>query len=311
MKKILLLGGAGYLGTALYHELRKKHKVTVVDMGIYDITIPDVTRMDYSTLQSSYIKLFDVVILLAGYSSAAAAMNSPHQLVVKNNFMNFVGLLDKLAPTQKFIYMSSSGVYDGLTNVQAEEYDESSPSNLYNFTKVSRDNYISILKPQFEWYGLRLGTVNGFSEHFRKDTMFNKMVDTATKENKIYVTGGHNKRAILSMKDYIGAVNAIIDSTKDYRGIYNLVSFNASVMECAETVANELLCTIDVVDHKKYASLMGTELPKGMNFSVSSEKFGNTFNFEFDENPVHIIDDIMTNLDKIKVFSVRNAGYIY
>lgn len=312
MSKILILGGAGYIGTRLFNDLSPQHAVEVVDLCIYPNTLPNVHRVDYAHLHSSYIKKFDVVILLAGYSSIAAGANSANVQVIENNYFNFVGLLDKLSPTQKFIYAGSAGVYDGLEENNVTEDALLKPAkNLYTVTKKMIDEYIQIINPEFEWYSLRMGTINGFSEHVRSDIMLNMMFKNAKDSGIIKVMSPENRRPILWIEDFSDAVKAIIESCDDNRGIYNLVSFNSQVIDNANAVADVTKAGIDVVTPEEYSKMMGSPIPKTLDFSISSQKFQETFDFEFHEDPIFIVDDLNTNYDKIKVFSARNAGFLY
>ena len=313
MSKILILGGAGYIGTRLYSDLTPQHTVEIVDLCIYPNTIPTkVIAMDYAALQPSYIQEFDVVILLAGYSSIAAGANSNASGVIENNYFNFVTLLDKLSPTQKFIYASSAGVYDGLEETAVTETALLKPaSNLYTLTKKNIDEYIRVFNPKFEWYSLRMGTVNGFAEHVRSDIMINMMFKNAKETGAIKVMSPENRRPILFIEDFSDAVRAIIESSDDNRGIYNLVSFNSRVIDNANAVVEVTGAKIDIVTPEEYSKMMGSPIPKTLDFSISSEKFKETFEFDFHEEPIFIVDDLNTNYDKIKVFSARNPGFIY
>jgi len=86
-------------------------------------------------------------------------------------------------------------------------------------------------KKDLQIYGLRFGTVNGFSRNFRNDVMINSMVFNALSNGKIFVTNH-------SINDLFNAISVIIEAgTSKNSGIYNLNSFNSTVGEIGEMVS--------------------------------------------------------------------------
>ena len=112
MKKILLIGSAGYIGTQLYSELQD-YDVTCVDTCWFDEPLHDCIKKDFNELSTEFIQSFDVVILLAGHSSVKMC-EGEFTNAFSNNVTNFINLLGKLTKSQKFIYASSSSVYGSV-----------------------------------------------------------------------------------------------------------------------------------------------------------------------------------------------------
>jgi len=295
MKKILIIGGNGYIGNRLIKDYQFQYDITNVDLCWYDEPLNLCHQIDYNDLQETTLQKFDVVILLAGHSSVKMC-NGSATSIFNNNVKNFINLISKLKPHQKFIYASSSSVYGDVgTNTVNEEYNGFVPHNNYDITKYTIDLYA----PQFDvqYYGLRFGTVNGYSPIVRNDVMINAMTYNSLKDKEIRLFVKDIVRPILGISDLSRAIKCIIDTEEDHRGIYNLASFNSTAEEIAYGVNNITKAIIKEQDAKLDI--------KPYNFSIDSSKFKNTFNFEFKETIESITKEIINNFDNI-IFTNRN-----
>ena len=296
MKKILLIGSNGYIGTKLYTELIKTHLVTCVDVDWFNLSYSDYIKTDYNNLEASFIQKHDIVILLAGHSSVKMCEGITGS-AFSNNVTNFINLISKIK-NQKFIYASSSSVYGSVGGkTVSEKYCGFKPYNQYDISKHVIDLYAE--KSDLEFYGLRFGTVNGYSPVMRNDVMINSMVTSAmeNKEIKLYIKD--IMRPILGINDLCRAVSTIIDSNQDLRGIYNLASFNKT----AEQIAYEVSDVINVPVNEYLAD--PTQLvninaqTKCYNFSISTRKFERAFDFKFFETVESITTGIVSNYNNI------------
>jgi len=273
--KILVLGGSGYIGSRLVQYLSTTSKVEVVDAGWFSEGA--VLKQDFSKLSKDFYSDYSVVILLAGHSSVPMCLDN-RLSAFNNNVKNFVELLDKLKD-QKFIYASSSSVYGATKEVAAtEEWKEFSPQNYYDLTKQEIDFYARLSGKNY--YGLRFGTVNGYSPNLRTDIMINKMFSCAINDQKITIYNKEIYRPILGLKDLCRAVEKIIGSS-DNPGIYNLASFNSTVGEIAEEISKSL--GVPITD-------MGST--PAYNFSINTEKFQKVYQFEFKETVTSIVKSL-------------------
>ena len=281
--KILLLGGCGYIGTRLFDELHGDYDVVSVDLEWFGKTTENNIKMDYDNLDSEFFLDFEVVILVAGNSSVGMCktLKPTHE----NNVDNFINLLRRVHKSTKLIYASSSSLYSGLKN--ATENDISySPKCYYDLTKFEIDMYAQLSNRHF--YGLRLGTVNGYSRNLRNDLMINKMYLSS----QIYYSNPQISRPILDINDLVRAVKAIIEKGKYIRrGIYNIASFNSTVEEIVEQVGGE-------TGKLKIES----EAVPTYDFSMDCSKFERTFDFKFQGT----VRSILTDLKKINEATLIN-----
>ena len=310
MKNILIIGSNGYIGSALIDSLTHKNKYVVTGVDICWFTPPNIyTHIieDYKNLSKEFLKQYDVIVLLAGHSSVKMCEGNPIDSH-KNNVDNFITLVNKLSSKTKFIYASSSSVYGNCNNINANEtYTEFIPYNNYDITKHIIDLYIQ--RFNIEYYGLRLGTVNGFAPIVRNDVMINAMYSSAlnNKEIKLYVK--NINRPILGIKDLVTAIEKIIESNSDNRGLYNLASFNETAESIAYRVSKKVNIPVkeyavnpnDIISNSKLQTIH-------YDFKIDCSKFKKVYDFEFTETVESIVDSLQNNL---YAETARNTNFKY
>ena len=295
--KILLIGGSGYIGSFLKTNL--SYPLTSVDIEWFDKN--DSLQVDYNTLTESFLSEYDVIILLAAHSSVKMCQGN-YINAFNNNVVNFLNLLNKIKSITKrikLIYASSSSVY-GMTGdlIVDENYKSFIPYNNYDITKHINDVYAEF--SGVEYYGLRFGTVNGYSPIMRSDVMINSMTSSALNNNKIELYVKDTIRPILGINDLMSAIVKIIDEPKDLRGHYNLASFNSTSEKIALSVSK--ITGVDITEMESPNLNPTNKLEsKNYNFSISSEKFIRNFNFTFGETVESITTSIVNNFEKIKL----------
>ena len=294
--KILLIGGCGYVGSALGNYLQKDHEITNVDLEWFgNYSTGQSINVDYKHLTESFLEQFNVVILTAGHSSVKMC-DTDLQSSFYNNVLNFVNLTKKLT-TQKFIYASSASVYGNTSASEiAEDNVNFSPINYYDMTKLHID-HIMHLSP-LDFYGLRFGTVNGPAPNIRTDVMINAMVNTAMQKGEIHVFNADTRRSILGINDLCRAVETIIkDNKKSNRGVFNTASFTNTAGEIAEAVGKH--ANVPVIDKDPPSVVFNEKLQnKTYDFGISTSKFENTFNFKFTDTLDSITQEMVEHYAK-------------
>ena len=308
MKKVLILGSNGYIGSLLQERWHVKYSLSLVDECWFDKPKPNTIQKDINDLSKEFIQEHDVVILLAGHSSVKMSegkLNSAYT----NNVTNFLNLLEKLSPKQKFIYASSSSVYGDVgENVVTENYYNFKPHNQYDITKHVIDLYAE--RSDVEYYGLRFGTVCGYSPTMRSDVMINAMTTNGIENGEIQLFIKDIMRPVLGIEDLCRALETIIESKKDKRGIYNLASFNSTAEEIAYTVGKIINKPVIEYEVDPNNITNAKAQTKCYNFSISSTKFCMKYKFEFNETIESITKSIYNNFDKITT-TKRDKVYDY
>lgn len=278
MKKILIIGGCGYIGSALYNHLSTLHHVNTVDLEWFgNYSNSSNLRKDFNSLDVPFLNSFDTVILVAANSSVPLCTDL--HAAFENNVVKFINLAKKINK-QKFIYASSSCVYTSMSSEPKDEAAVLTPLDGLTLTKTTIDHFMSLT--DIEYYGLRFGSVNGYAPNLRLDLMINSMVTHARKNKQVQVFNGAAHRPILGMNDLVRGIEAIINCEQDHRGIYNLASFNNNILNIGQQVAEYM-----------EAELKNLGNNFTYDFQISSEKFIKTFDFRFTDSIQSIAQSIL------------------
>ena len=310
VKKILLIGSNGYIGTYLYKKLYKLYNITCVDTCWFNAPPKDINliKEDFNNLKKSLIQKYDIIILLAGHSSVKMC-EGKFSNAFNNNVTNFINLLHKINKNQKFIYASSSSVYGSVGGKTVNEnYYGFKPYNQYDISKHVVDLYAE--KSETEFYGLRFGTVCGYSPIMRSDVMINAMTTSAIENGEIKLYIKNIMRPVLGIQDLCRAIESIIECKEDKRGLYNLASFNKTAEQIAYEVSE--VTKTPVIEYETDPTQIENQKAqtKCYNFSISTKKFKKNFNFKFNENVESITKSIIENYNKIKL-TKRDKIYNY
>ena len=269
-KKILIIGSNGYIGYEMFNLLKKEgFDVDGIDnylrSDVDDNKNFDIEKMSYQNLVPDFLDQYTDCIWLAGHSSVKMSIEDENG-ALRNNLYDLISFSNLFRG--RFIYASSGSVY---SRNEAEQSIETSPNmvptNVYDYTKISFDNYIAATSKKA--IGLRFGTVNGNAKRLRDELMINSMTKSSIKNGYLNVMNPKKFRAVLYINDLVLGIQRIIESPID-NGIYNMASINLSIEEIAKKVSNELNADI------KYLEDQPT-----YNFMMNASKFEETFNFKF------------------------------
>jgi nucleoside-diphosphate-sugar epimerase len=313
-EKVLVIGGAGYLGSVLVERLlEKQYPVKILDNFIYgkrsvkkytgndkvEITEGDIRNIE--TVNKAVNSAGSVILLAAVVGDPASALR-PDQTVETNYLAShMIASACKIKGINRFIYASTCSVY----GVGKEILDENAPLNpvsLYAKTKISSEQSIlQLVDSNFAPSIMRMSTLYGYSPRMRFDLVVNTMTMTAFTENKINVFGGEQWRPLLHVKDaaesYIKLLEADIN---DVRGkIYNVGSEeqNYKIKKVSEIIG------------KAISETSGKEVPVKIektntderDYRISFKKIQE----ELDFNVNHTIDEAAK-----EIFTNLNSGLI-
>ena len=150
---VLVIGGAGYIGSHVVKELLKKDiKVTVFDdlsTGLEINLFPNAhfikgTILDTDILGRTMSQNVDAVIFLAGKKAVGESMQNPAKYA-NTNLIGVINVLNTMLEcgVKKFIFSSSSSVYGNPTYLPIDEKHQLNPMSFYGFTKLETERLLS------------------------------------------------------------------------------------------------------------------------------------------------------------------------
>lgn len=249
MTRILVTGGAGYLGSVLVPSLLDRgFDVTVVDSFVYgqdslaavcydprfSLVRGDVRSRETMT---PLLKRADIVIPLAALVGAPLCDRDP-LAATSTNLQAIVDMIDSLSPAQRVIMpVSNSGYGVGTRDALCTEESPLRPVSLYGRDKVAAER--ALLDRHPATVTLRLATVFGMSPRMRLDLLVNDFTYRACTDRFIVLFESHFKRNFIHVRDVARAFLHAIDHFEAMQGgPYNvgLSDANLSKRELCERI---------------------------------------------------------------------------
>lgn len=279
--KILITGGAGYIGSVLVPKLLEKGaEVTVVDNFFYnqnsllDVCFHprlSVVRADArdSKLMASLIKGQDFILPLACLVGAPLCDKLPQEARAIN--LEAIKMILKLRkPGQKIVFPNTNSGYGiGKTGIYCTEETPLKPISLYGRLKVEAEE---VLLRSRNAITLRLATVFGISPRMRLDLLVNDFVYRAVNDRYVVLFEADFKRNYIHVRDVARAFIHCIDNFEKMKNEpYNvgLSDANLSKLELCEEIKKQILRFTFIV------SPIGRD-PDQRNYIVSNEKIERT-----------------------------------
>ncbi len=237
-KKILIIGGAGYIGTELSNFLSKKYQVGCYDAFWFEDKLNKKIKRYKQDVRSFDFKIFknyDIVINLAYLSNDPLceinARDTWESGPLATYYMMEACLKYKV---KKFIFASSGSIYGLKREKKVTEKLGLDPITDYNKSKMICEKIIENYKNKLKTVILRPATVCGASDRLRLDVVLNLFCYQAYYEKKITILGGKQIRPLLHIRDMINAYDFFIN--KNFTGTYNVGFENINVEEIANSV---------------------------------------------------------------------------
>lgn len=297
MKKVLVTGGAGYIGIELCKQLIEKgYEVVIVDPCFFgDNSLKSLNgkyrliKGDVREPKKEWFEDVDYVCHLGGFSNDPMAAFNPEA----NMSINYDGTIKtakmaKECGVKKFTFASSASVYDkGITQEHDKMYYEDSEvaphqSYYYSISKIKAEEGLKKLADKdFIIYSLRQGTVFGWSERMRFDLVVNTMLKTAISDGKLNVFhGGVMWRPLVDVTDVARAHIVCIENQEKegfYNFVYNVVQDNYRILDLAHIIKHELdqhgiKTDIDVMysnEPQRSYRMSGDKMSKELGFNPS------------------------------------------
>ena len=292
--KILITGGAGYLGSVITRNLLKKHEVIVYDNLMYNQTsLVDLCHHENFTYHYGDVREWsklkyiveqvDVIIPLAALVGFPSC-EKDKELATSINTTQIQNIVDTLTPDQKILYPNTNSGYGSRTEGMVDETNDLTPISHYGVTKCKAEDYIL---QESNGIVFRLATVFGTSSRMRLDLLVNEFVYKLLTDKYITLFEHEFVRNFIHIQDVSSAFEFMIENYDKYQGqIFNvgLSDTNINKKELVERIQKQISNTS--ITYSDYF-----EDPDKRNYVVSNEKIEAT-----GWKPKYTLDDGITEL---------------
>jgi nucleoside-diphosphate-sugar epimerase len=299
--KVLIAGGAGYVGSTLIPKLLDRgYKVDVVDLFWFGNHLPRqaaILNKDIFQLTEEDLQPYDQVVFLAGLSNDPMAEYSPSKNFVFNAAApSYLAYMAKKAKVKRYVYASSCSVYGYTENELYDETRQVSSSYPYGISKLQGEQAaLQLSDHNFSVIALRKGTISGYSPRMRFDLIINTMFKSAMKDRVITINNPSIWRPILSIQDAATAYIRAIEANEKISGVFNIASGNYTVGEVGDLVKAAIEERLGIP-----VRLIIKHIQDFRNYKVSIEKAKNVLSFHPADDLKAIVTNLIDNMDKFQ-----------
>lgn len=317
IKKVLIIGGAGYLGSILIRKLLKKNycvrvldNLTYGNDGIRDIDNPNFQFIEgdmrnIQTLMIAFEGVDAVIHLGAIVSDPACALNPKNTIEINYISTMLIAEIAKFYQINKFIFASTASVYGANSNKNLNEESILNPVSLYAETKLKSELALfRVMDDLFKPTIFRMATLFGYSPRQRFDLVVNVMSAKGIIENEITIFGGRQWRPLLHVSDAADAYIKCLQLPSNHVGgkIYNLGdnTLNYTVNDIGKLIQKTLQNTI--IDIR-------SESVDVRNYKLDFSKIEREFNFKAKYSIEDGVEEIRRAIEEKRIIDYRDEKY--
>lgn len=318
MKKIVVTGGSGFIGSCFVKHLNNlgEENIFIVD-DLKEEKEKNLSNKKFLDLISKrdvfvFLKKNKDIKSIVHLGACSDTLESDVKYLLNNNFYFSVSLAKyALKNNIRFIYASSAATYGmGEKGFKEDEIEDLRPVNMYAFSKQLFDVWVKRKKILDKIVGLKYFNVFGPNEYHKKHmaSMVFKMVEKVKRGEKLFLyksnskkyKDGEQKRDFIYVKDAVAMSALFLNELKDVNGIFNIGSG-------AATSWNDLAYFLFKAFDKE-ASIEYMEMPKNLkkqyqNYTCADmEKFKGFYDFKCMSIKEAVFDYVQNYLLKKKVW---------
>jgi nucleoside-diphosphate-sugar epimerase len=287
LKNILVIGGAGYIGSALLkHLLNNDYRVRLFDTLLFGTRpIADIiTHPNLEIVQADFRQIDRAVEAMQGMDKVVhlgAIVGDPacaldEKLTIEVNMIatRMIAEIAKANGIERFIFASTCSVY-GIGEEILNEQSMLNPVSLYARSKLAAENMLlEMMSPSFSPVILRFGTIYGFSGRIRFDLVVNLLTAKAFSEGQITVFGGNQWRPLVHVDDAARTIFLALQAP--------LPSVNGEIFNAGSNEQNYQIKDVGEIIHKIVPSaelIIKGEDSDPRDYRVNFDKIHNVLNF--------------------------------
>ncbi|GAB4366636.1 MAG: hypothetical protein Kow0042_06650 [Calditrichia bacterium] len=317
IEHVLVIGGAGYIGSALLGKLLDRgYRVRLLDLLLYG-TEPIENLLDHPKLevvQADFRQVDKVVEAMRGIDAVihlGAIVGDPacaldEDLTIEVNIMatRMIAEVAKGSGVERFIFASTCSVY-GASDEVLNEYSALNPVSLYAKSKIASEKILLEMNDRhFSPVILRFSTIYGLSGRTRFDLVVNLLSAKAIFDNEITVFGGDQWRPFIHVDD---AALAILKTLEAPLNVVKGEIFNVGSDEQNYTISQVGELVKKLITQAKLIN-MGSDTDK-RNYKVSFQKIRTKLHFLPNWSMEQGIRQVETAIRTGKVRDYREAKY--
>jgi nucleoside-diphosphate-sugar epimerase len=317
IRNVLLIGGAGYIGSALIDRmLASGYYVRLLDKLIYgEDAIADFrNHPKFELINSDFREIHKVVEAMDGMDAVihlGAIVGDPacaldEALTIEINLMatKMIAEVAKANRINRFIFASTCSVY-GASDDVLDENSALNPVSLYAKSKIASEQVLQkMANENFAPIYVRFGTIYGLSHRTRFDLVINLLSAKALVDGQITVFGGDQWRPFVHVQDAAHAVFKILEAPLDLvnREVFNVGSDdqNYTIEDIGKLVGNAVptaeLILSDADGDKR-------------NYRVSFQKIARVLNFKPEWTVEKGIQQVLNSFAVGDVVDYQDARY--
>ena len=289
MRKILITGGCGYVGSVLVERLKVNNFIKVVDTQWFGNNLKEdknveIIKADIRNISKNFIdNSFHSIIHLANIANDPS-VELDHSLSWEVNVLALKNLVETAIKNNVkiFMYASSGSVYGVRQEDKVVEDLDLVPVSTYNKTKIISERVLLSYADKIQIYIIRPATVCGLSPRMRFDVSVNMLTLQALQNKCITIFGGNQIRPNIHIQDMVGVYEHFLNNNLPV-GIYNAGFENISILDIGKKIQKYIDCKIDIKNN--------TNDPRS--YRLSSEKLIST-----DFKQQYYVDDAIKDIIK-------------
>ncbi|MBU1203226.1 NAD-dependent epimerase/dehydratase family protein [Patescibacteria group bacterium] len=247
--KILVTGGAGFIGSHLVDSLVKdEHQVLVVDdlsTGKKEYINPHARFVQFDVRDEKLGNIVadfmpDIIYHLAAQKNVRTSLENP-MLDASINILGSLNILDQAIKhkVKHFVFVSTCGIYGDTDQLPTTETGPEQALSPYILNKLTFEKYLAILgQEKIKWSAVRLSNIYGpRQDPYGEAGVIAIFLDNAIKGKDLNIFGdGEQTRDFMYVAD---AVDALLKVNQNVTGIYNIgTGQETSILNLVDTISN-------------------------------------------------------------------------